>query len=456
MSLALNYSSNGNSLGYLDDDNNFWLYVGRELDSFIKIFNFDNSKIFMKVNTGDCKVKTILIRNQIIFVLDQNDNLWVCGRNELGQLGLGNRFNHRNLTQVKLSKSVYVENIFSVGGGSNYIIDNNGSIWRCGNNLSDDPCKINETFTKYNINNVKFKSIYFSEPGGYYFYALDEEGNIWACGINKYGNLGLGDCDTRVVPTKVEISENPFFVLVKSYSDLSCPIFFTIVVALDNNGNIWYCDCNTILNSKCCNCHECYQHRNNYVPTNKFIKLKLDNDPYFVDVKHNNKNQTFALDDQGKIWSCGYDNYGLINGKSPHFIYHYARNRSCEIYPDFTQIVTNNVCFKSIFCNELSFFAIDHQGGLWCCGYNCDYQLGLGRFKGDFIKGLQKVSIDGDPNIIDVIPNDHFTCLIDSTNNIWISGLIKRGFNVLKTTYFFEKTDFKIKSNSRNIKSANY
>ena len=34
--------------------------------------------------------------------------------------------------------------------------------------------------------------------------AIDEYGNVWAFGENYQGELGLGDINTRLVPTKVD------------------------------------------------------------------------------------------------------------------------------------------------------------------------------------------------------------------------------------------------------------
>ena len=82
-------------------------------------------------------------------IIDLNNNVWVCGSNKFGQLGLGDIQNRNIPTQIPNLKAKQVS---------------------CG-----------------------YKTMAI----------IDMEDNVWVCGGNRYGQLGLGDRLARNVPTKV-------------------------------------------------------------------------------------------------------------------------------------------------------------------------------------------------------------------------------------------------------------
>ena len=65
-------------------------------------------------------------------ILKNDGTLWSCGRNDYGQLGLGNTNNKTTFTQATTN----ADDIKQVccGGNHTFILKNDGTLWGCGNN----------------------------------------------------------------------------------------------------------------------------------------------------------------------------------------------------------------------------------------------------------------------------------------------------------------------------------
>ena len=63
-------------------------------------------------------------------MIDLNNNVWVCGNNKYGQLGLGNIQNKNVLTQITNFKGKQV----SCGQQYMIVIDMNNNVWTVGRN----------------------------------------------------------------------------------------------------------------------------------------------------------------------------------------------------------------------------------------------------------------------------------------------------------------------------------
>ena len=88
-----------------------------------------------------------------------------------------------------------------------FILKNNGTLWGCGKNdygqlgLGDTTNRT--TFTQVTTNTDDIKSV---SCGAYHTLILKNDGALWGCGNNEYGQLGLGDTNNR--NTYIQVSTN--------------------------------------------------------------------------------------------------------------------------------------------------------------------------------------------------------------------------------------------------------
>ena len=186
-------------------------------------------------------------------ILKNDGTLWGCGRNDYGQLGLGDTNSRTTFTQITTN----TDNIKQVYCGENYtfILKNDGTLWGCGLNshsqlgLGDTTNRT--TFTQITTNTDNIKSVYC---GSLHTFILKNDGTLWGCGQNNFGQLGLGDTTNRNVFTQITTNTND----IKSFpNQYDIP---TIIKVYDlNTGLIETLDTNNFKN----------------IPVDKFEKIKV-------------------------------------------------------------------------------------------------------------------------------------------------------------------------------------
>lgn len=162
------------------------------------------------------------------YIIDSKHNIWSCGDNEYGKLGLGD-FKKRNKFQKINSKRKFI----AIANGSYHfmVLDDNGCIWSCGCN-EDGQLGLNNFDDQHKLKPIDNKTNFVLVcSGSFHSVALDESGSIWSCGDNGYYKLGLNK--EGIVNTFEKISTN------NKFKQISCGSHFT--VALDNSGLVWYC-----------------------------------------------------------------------------------------------------------------------------------------------------------------------------------------------------------------------
>ena len=125
--------------------------------------------------------------------VDEEGNVWVCGGNQKGQLGMGHIF-QINTPQ----KNNNLSGIVAVAGGNchySMFLDNEGNIYTCGSNqhgqlgLGDTVDRL----TPQKADNIPpIASLSSCNTADYYLQIVDKEGGVWSCGNNGGGQLGLG------------------------------------------------------------------------------------------------------------------------------------------------------------------------------------------------------------------------------------------------------------------------
>ena len=145
-------------------------------------------------------IQTSFTSSTFTFFLDYDGGVWCCGRNEFGQLGLGD-YRTRNIpTKLNID---FVQDI-DLSPSHALLLDIDGVVWSVGNN-DYGQLGIGD-FNKRNIptaiqNLPQIQRIYCSD--NYFSVLLDTQGGIWSFGRNSEGQLGLSDRKGRFHPTLI-------------------------------------------------------------------------------------------------------------------------------------------------------------------------------------------------------------------------------------------------------------
>jgi alpha-tubulin suppressor-like RCC1 family protein len=192
------------------------------------------------------KAKQVSVGKFHTVVLDLNNNIWTFGRNESGQLGLGDYQDPNVPTEMINLKGSYINTptiipnlkAQQVSANRNHtvVLDLENNIWTFGDNesrqlgLGDNKDRNVPT----QIPNLKAKQI---STGGFHTVVIDLEDNVWTFGHNYWGQLGLGDNNRRYIPTQIpkfkakQVSAGEGHTVV---IDLEDNIWTLVIINLDN------------------------------------------------------------------------------------------------------------------------------------------------------------------------------------------------------------------------------
>ena len=156
-------------------------------------------------------VKQMALGNEHTLILTSNNKLYVSGNNQYGQLGLGDNEKRSTLTEVS---SDYYNNktIKQIAAGVNHslILTEDGEVYAFGRNdkgqLGLGDRNDRNVPTKLNSSNYDNKKIIQVSIGAAHSLILTEDGKIYSFGDNSTGQLGLGNVLGKIVPTKIDSS----------------------------------------------------------------------------------------------------------------------------------------------------------------------------------------------------------------------------------------------------------
>ena len=204
---------------------------GRNNFSQLGLGDTTNRTTFTQVTTNADDIKSVYCGAYHTFILKNDSTLWGCGYNNYGELGLGDTSKRNTFTQVTTNAN----NIKQIYCGAHHTImlKNDGTLWSCGRNdygqlgLGDTTNRY--TFTQITTNANNIKSVYC---GYYHTLILKNDGTLWSCGYNGSGQLGLGDGNSRYTFTQVTTNADD----IKS---VFCGGEYTLI--LKNDGTLWGC-----------------------------------------------------------------------------------------------------------------------------------------------------------------------------------------------------------------------
>ncbi len=284
-------------------------------------------------------------------VLMDDGSIYGCGSNTYGQLGNG--FSEDNISTFTIMTNTTGKTPVSISCGENHtlVLMDDGSIYGCGYNTYGQLG--NGTTTSYfflTSINVTYdnKTPVSISCGGYYTIVLMGDGSIYGCGLNTNGQLGDGTTTQRTTLTLMTNTTG------KTPVSISCGYNYTIVLMGD--GSIYGCGLNT------------NGQLGDGTTTQRTTLTLMTNSTGKTPVSIScGAYHTIVLMDDGSIYGCGYNYYGVLgNGSTTDTSTLTAMTNTTEKTP------------VSISCGRLHTIVLMDDGSIYGCGYNAYGQLGNG------------------------------------------------------------------------------
>jgi hypothetical protein len=177
--------------------------------------------------------------NSHTIIIDSGGNLYGCGNNESGQLGLGDWTSRNTFSKITdiprqtVNSNVSVE---VVCDAAHTFMIYDGKLYGCGNNFCGqlglgDTTNKNKFIKIDNIDNVVAV-----DGKSNYTIVRDRFGNLYGCGSNHYGQLGSGD---RIAKHKFERIWNINGISIASAADIYC--WYSYVIVRMTNKDLYHC-----------------------------------------------------------------------------------------------------------------------------------------------------------------------------------------------------------------------
>eukprot|EP01084_Bolivina_argentea_P296001 509742_1 len=202
----------------------------------------NNIKTILKINAlKDMNISKILCNpwSNHGFIITQNNSVYGFGRNEEGQLGIGNKNNMFEPTLVNVTDSNELIKDIQCAWDYSIALTNDGKVFGTdnydlygGNGLESNENASFKWKQITKLNNII--SIYIS-TGISHTLCCDSEGMVYSFGCNEYGQLGIGSDDGNLNSTPIIIpffSNNNIFV-----TDVCCGEEYSLV--LTNSGTVY-------------------------------------------------------------------------------------------------------------------------------------------------------------------------------------------------------------------------
>ena len=258
-----------------------------------------NTSVQVKIdeNTYLENVIKIDVTDNTTIALTKTGEVYAWGKNEFGELGLGDRTYRSYATRVKgINGNGYLENIIDVANGdeNSYAIDKNGNVygWGDGNYHQIDDTTTSRTTPTQMSDCTNAISV---SAGECFVEIMQSNSNVVARGYNTYGQLGYGDTAEKPIGA---------YIVGNDINKVSAGNDSTLIIRED--GTVWAAGRNR------------YGELGLGDTTNRasFTKLTLE-DGTEIKAKYGELNSGVItiLGKDGKVYATGYNGYGqLSNG----------------------------------------------------------------------------------------------------------------------------------------------
>jgi alpha-tubulin suppressor-like RCC1 family protein len=302
------------------------------------------------------------------FAIKTGGTLWAWGRNDSGQLGLGNATVRSSPVQVGTDTNWSKVQ----SGGPRYTSRNrsftlalrtNGTLWSWGNNVYGQ-LGLGDTTARSSPVQIGTDTNWSSITCGMYFgAAIKTNGTLWIWGSNYYGQLGLGDLYARSSP--VQVGTNTDWANVYG-GEQFC-------VARKTNGTLWVWGNNRT-----------GRFGNGYVSSSSSSPVQIGSQTdWSAFGKGSTKLSSMALKTDGTLWTWGRRQEG--QGGIGNFITATSSPAQAGSSTD----------WSSFHAGQYHVLAIKTNGTLWAWGRNTYGQLGQ-NFTSTRIRSPVQIGTDAD------------------------------------------------------------
>ena len=367
---------------------NMELSGNESMDTLLDLIDMSNIDL-SKVVQIDCSLNSS-------YMVKNDGTLWACGRNDYGQLGLGDTTNRTTFTQVEIDNVKYI----SCGGFHTFIIKNDGSVWSCGLNdtgqlgLGDTTNRNTFTQVTTNINNdVKQIACGYEIGSGGFTIIIKNDGSLWSCGRNNEGQLGLGNNTNKSSFTQVTSNIN------NDVKQIACGSLHTVI--LKNDGSVWSCGYNG----------KGQLGLSSYTAQNTFTQV------------------TTNINNDVKQITCGGEhtlilkNDGSVLGAGSSSSYELAS--STDSKPSFTLIANDVKKLGELSTGSSTTFIIKNDNSVWVRGHHY-YGQAIVPGSPNAVRNFTEVEVLSNDEIEQIVNSAH-TIILKADGSVWTCGLNNHG-----------------------------
>lgn len=261
-----------------------WI-TGRNDYGQLGLGDYNDRNYFVQLPSSFNWAKKVVCGEHFTVVEKSDGTVWVCGRNDKGQLGLGDNINRDTFVLLPLKYS----NPIHIATGSEFlmIVKQNGYLDAVGANESGQ-LGLYDNVDRNSFEEVGIRVGKHLSAGSQFAYLSDTSGFVKSTGNNYHGQLGLGDTTNRNRFTEV-------------------PDLLSIDSIIAGGGHVFVITASGVL--KACGDNNLGQLGvGDFVDRNEFENIGYLNPQLVCAGFHH----SFVVASDGNVYSTGYNIYGQL------------------------------------------------------------------------------------------------------------------------------------------------